>query len=242
MLHQLKEAEIDQRLISTIQNIFAEKSGSENPQDIENLQNLATDIRTALAEHQGLTLRIVLLQRFIMYGVNHPHLVSYYFDVFTKHSKTYAPKEKREFVKYLIKKTQVPEYYCFYPGKPSLLEAIHTQLRAWINDIDRKKYRFDSLEENYPTPHIKLQHTPHAFMQITRLMSEANIIRRTENLDLFFEFISRVVVSKNGNRYSPKTVKNSYEYRNPEDLQNTINLLDKMKQIAEKKLDEMLRK
>src|SRR5699024_9736040 len=113
MLHQLEKSDIDDRLIYIIRNFFTEKSKSDKHKDLETLHKLATDIKIALVEHTDLTLQVVLLQRFIMYGVNHPHLVSYYLDAFTRLSKTYKPKEKRKLVRYLIKKTQVVEYYCF---------------------------------------------------------------------------------------------------------------------------------
>lgn len=242
MLHQLEKSDIDDRLIYIIRNFFTEKSKSDKPKDLENLHKLATDIKIALSEHSDLALRVALLQRFIMYGVNHPHLVSYYHDAFTRLSKTYKPKEKRKLVRYLIKKTQVAEYYCFYPENPSLLEAIHTQLRAWINEIDRKKYHFDSLNKSNPTPYIQLQRPPAIFMQITRLMAETQVFKRTENQDLFFDFLSRIIISKSGKKYSPVTLKNSHEYRKIEDLQTTIRVLEEMKQIAEDKLDEILRK
>ncbi|MFB5944256.1 hypothetical protein [Albibacterium profundi] len=242
MLSQLKKAEIDDRLLHILHTFFTEKTNSASPADRENLKKLVADILLAVGEHNGIDLRIALLQRFIMYGVNEPLLVSYYYDAFTRHSQNYNQKEKRKFVRYLIKKTQVAEYHRFYPQQPSLLVAIHTQLRAWINDIDKKTYRFDNLEKNSSSPYIKLLQSPRAFVQITRLMAEAKIFKRTGNLDEFCEFLSRVVLSNNNKKYSPKTIENSYEYRDPEGLQNTIHLLDKMKEIAEKKLDEMLRK
>lgn len=240
LIHQLEKADIDDRLIIILQSFLNEKAKSSNPGDHENLTKLSRDVILTLNHHSGTTLRIALMQRFIMYGVNEPMLVSYYLDVFTKLSDSLPPKEKRRFVRYLIKKTQVTEYHCFNPDLPTLLEALHTQLRAWLHDIENKRYLFASLDRISPSPCLRFLYKAPIFMQMLRLMNEVAVIKPTKNLSEVYDYLSRAVVSSNLQKYSPKTLKNGYEFRDPEDLQTTIYLLGLMKERAEQRLDEIL--
>lgn len=242
MLNQLKKAEIDNRLINIVRAFFSAKANSTLSSDRDNLRKLAVDIQEALNEHHGRTQRVILLQRFIMYGVNDPQLVSYYFDIFTKLAETYDHKAQKKLVSYLLLQTEVPSYHSFYPDQPTLGEAIQTRLQAWMNHLNESEHDFELPGDDDTRPLIKFLHYPFVVMKLIRLMIEAKIIKRTVNIAPFYDSMSRTIISPEGKKYEPRTLENGYEYRDAEDIQTVIDLLDKMKALAKKKRDEILSK
>lgn len=239
LLNQLKKAGIDSRLLNIVNEFIAEKIDSKHPADQKYLINLLIEIRNILAEYIGTNLKIILMQRLIMYGLNSPRLITYYYDAFVHLHKNVKPKNRRKLFARLIKKTEVVELYRWRDDHPTLKESLQEQLYAWIKNIEREEYGFFTVRENELGPVHKLGVRPGVFMYIYRSMEEAGILERLTRREPLYKYMSQVILSHEGEKLEPKTLKNRFVYDNIKHLDAAIAYVEKMKELLEfaKKLE-----
>lgn len=233
LLNQLKKADIDDDLLSILEGFFIEKATSEEPEDRQYLMHLASEIKNILKKYRGINLKIILMQRLIMYGLNSPQLISYYYDAFIRLTEDIDPDSKRKFVARLIKKTEVSEIYRWYPEYPTLKESLQKQLYAWIKNIEREKYGFFTIRGNGLGPLYKLGVKPAVFMYVYRSMEEVGFLERLALREPLYKYMSQVIVSDQGEKLEPKTFKNRFVYDDIKHLDTAIAYVQKMKERLE---------
>src|SRR5690606_718918 len=98
LLNQLKKAGIDDRLLHILQTFLSEKAKSNNLDDRKYLINLATEINILLREYSRSNLKIMLMQRLIIFGANHPKLTTYYYDDIVSSKEQIEPETPQKYI------------------------------------------------------------------------------------------------------------------------------------------------
>lgn len=230
LLNQLQKSGIHDRVIFTLRDFFAEKITSKASEDQQYFIGLATELTSILNQYSGMNLKIMLMQRLIMYGINSRHLVSYYYDVFMRLNEDFKPEHRRKLVARLIKKTEVAELHRWYEEYPTLKESIQEQLYAWIKNIEKEEFGFFTARDSHLGPIHKLGVTPAVFMNIYRSMEETNVLKPLTFREPLYNYMSQVIMSNNGLKLEPKTFKNRFVYDDVKSIQASIDIVNKMKQ------------
>lgn len=242
LLNQLTKSGIHDRVILTLKEFFAEKTSSKEPSDQQYFIGLATELQHVLNRYSGMNLKIILMQRLIMYGLNSRHLISYYYDVFMQLNDDFKPEHRRKLVARLIKKTEVAELHRWHEDYPTLKEAIQKQLYAWIKNIEKEEFGFFSERDSNLGPLHKLGVTPAVFMNIYRSMEETDVLRPLSFRKPLYNYMSQVIISSDGMKLEPKTFKNRFVYDDAKSIQASIDVVSKMKKALIDAREIVLRK
>lgn len=230
LFNQLLKAGIEIRLLGILNELFAEKTRTTKPDDLQYIVELTSEIQSVLNMYIGLDLKIILMQRLVMYGVNSPKLVSYYYDAFMRLDQMVNQEERRKTIGRLIKKTEVTEFYRFYEQYPTLKESLQEQLYAQIKYIEKEEYGFFTMPGNAVGPLYKLGVKPAVFMYVNRTLEETGILERLTKRQPLYNFMSQVIISDEGKKLQPKTFKNRFVYDNIQYLDTAIEYVQKMKE------------
>src|SRR5690606_141529 len=243
LLNQLKKAGMDDRLLHILQIFLSEKAKSNDPDDRKYLINLATEINILLREYSRSDLKIMLMQRLIIFGINHPKLTTYYYDAFVSSKEKIEPENLKKFFSRLIQKTEVTELYPLaYKEFPSLKESLQTQLYAWIKTVEKEEYGFYTFAKNNMGPVVKLNVPAGVFMNIYRVMEETGLIETTVSHKQLYSFLSQVFISNKFRKIQSETLRNGFVYDNAKEIQKARCYLIKMLESLEEVQDMVLRK
>ncbi|WP_118195509.1 hypothetical protein [Albibacterium indicum] len=243
LLNRLKNAGIDDRLLHILQAFLSEKAKSTDPGDRKYLIDLLTEIHILLREYSSTDLKIMLMQRLIIFGVNHPKLTTYYYDAFVSSKEKTEPKNLKKLISRLIQKTEVTELYPLaYQEFPSLKESLQTQLDAWIKTVEKEEYGFHTVAKNNQGPIVKLNVPAGVFMNIYRAMEETGLIETTVSHKQLYSFLSQVFISNKFRKIQAETLRNGFVYDNPKEIEKARCYLIKMQESLEEMQDMVLRK